>query len=148
VMATEERHKPDVLKQYESSDIVVNWEPKLCIHVSNCVRALPHVFDANARPWVNVDAASADELAAAIESCPTGALSYVRTDGAPQETPESPTKVEPRPNGPLFVRGDIEVIDSAGNVVRRATRVALCRCGQSSNKPYCDLSHRAAGFRS
>src|SRR4029453_7731460 len=128
-MAPEERHKPDVLKQYESSGIRVNWEPKLCIHVSNCVRALPHVFDANARPWVKVDAASADEIAAAIEGCPTGALSFVRKDGAPQETPESPTKVEPRPNGPLFVRGDIEVIDSAGNVVGGATRVALVRRG-------------------
>jgi uncharacterized Fe-S cluster protein YjdI len=146
-MTSEERHKPDVRKKYESSDIVVNWEPKVCIHVSNCVRALPHVFDPNGRPWVNVDAASADEIAAAIESCPTGALSYFRTDGAPQETPESPTKVEPRPNGPLLLRGDIEVIDSAGNVLRRATRAALCRCGQSSNKPYCDLSHRAAGFK-
>ena len=106
------------------------------------------MFKPDARPWVNVEAASADEIAAAIESCPTGALSYVRTDGAPQEAPESPTKVEPRPNGPLFVRGDIEVIDAEGNVTRRATRIALCRCGQSSNKPYCDLSHRAVGFKS
>jgi iron-binding CDGSH zinc finger protein/divergent 4Fe-4S mono-cluster protein len=105
------------------------------------------VFDPDARPWVNVEAASANEIAASIESCPTGALSYVRTDGAPQETPESPTKVQPRPNGPLFVRGDIEVTDTEGNVIRRATRIALCRCGQSSNKPYCDLTHRAVGFK-
>jgi uncharacterized Fe-S cluster protein YjdI len=146
-MTTERRYEPDVLKKYKGGGIEVHWEPKLCIHVANCIRALPRVFDPNARPWVNVEAASADEIAAAIESCPTGALNYVRTDGAPQETPESPTKVEPRPNGPLFVRGDIEVIDADGNVVRRATRVALCRCGQSSNKPYCDLSHRAVGFR-
>jgi len=147
-MATEQRHEPDVLKQYEGLGITVHWQPKLCIHVSNCIRALPGVFKPDARPWVNVEGASADEIAAAIENCPTGALSYLRTDGAPQEAPESPTKVEPRPNGPLFVRGDIEVIDAEGNLVRRATRVALCRCGQSSNKPYCDLSHRAAGFKS
>ena len=146
-MTTEQRHKPDVVKQYEGHAIEVHWEPKLCIHVSNCIRALPHVFDPNARPWVNVEGASADEIASAIESCPTGALSYTRTDGAPQEAPESPTKVQPRPNGPLLVRGDIEVIDTEGNVIRRATRVALCRCGQSSNKPYCDLSHRAVGFK-
>ena len=105
------------------------------------------MFDPDARPWVNVQGASADELAAAIESCPTGALTYIRTDGAPQEPPESPTKVEPRPNGPLLVRGDIEVIDVEGDVVRRATRVALCRCGLSRNKPYCDLTHRAIGFK-
>jgi uncharacterized Fe-S cluster protein YjdI/CDGSH-type Zn-finger protein len=147
-MATEQRHQPDVLKQYEGPGITVHWEPNVCIHVSNCIRAVPGVFKPDARPWVNVEGASADEIAAAIESCPTGALSYLRTDGGPQEAPESPTKVEPRPNGPLFVHGDIEVIDAEGNVTRRATRIALCRCGQSRNKPYCDLSHRAVGFKS
>lgn len=146
-MATEQRHQPDVLKQYEGPGITVHWEPKLCIHVSNCMRALPHAFDPGARPWVNVEAASADELAAAIESCPTGALSYVRTDGAPQEPPESPTKVQPLPNGPLLIRGDVQVIDTEGNITRTATRIVLCRCGQSNNKPYCDLSHRAVGFK-
>ncbi len=146
-MTTEQRHRPDVLKEYEAAGIVVHWEPKLCIHVSNCIRALPHVFDPNARPWVNADAAPADEIAAAIETCPTGALSYTRTDGGPQETPASPTQVQPRPNGPLFVRGAVEMIDAEGNVTRRATRVALCRCGQSGNKPYCDLSHRDVGFK-
>jgi uncharacterized Fe-S cluster protein YjdI len=146
-MTTEQRYTPDVLKRYEAPGITVHWEPKLCIHVSNCIRTLPQVFDPNARPWVNVEAASADKLATAIESCPTGALSYVRTDGAPQEAPESPTKVQPRPNGPLLVRGDIEEIDTDGKVTRRATRIALCRCGQSSNKPYCDLTHRTVGFK-
>ena len=74
-MTTEERYGADVLKQYEGDGIEVHREPKLCIHVSNCVRALPHVFNPNARAWVNADAASADEIAAAIESCPMGALS-------------------------------------------------------------------------
>jgi uncharacterized Fe-S cluster protein YjdI len=55
-MATEQRHQPDVLKQYEGSGITVHWEPKLCIHVSNCIRALPGVFDPDARPGVNVEA--------------------------------------------------------------------------------------------
>ena len=147
-MTTERRYEPGVLKTYKGDGIAVGWEPALCIHVASCIRALPRVFDPNARPWVKVDAASADQIAATIETCPTGALTYMRTDGAPQEVPETPTKMEPRPNGPLFVRGDIEIMDADGNVVRRATRVALCRCGQSANKPYCDLSHRAIGFRS
>src|SRR2546428_7067668 len=146
-MEAEARHKPDVLRRYEGAGIVVHWEPSLCIHVANCIRALPDVFDPNARPWVRVDAAGAEEIAAAIRSCPTGALRYERTDGAPQETPDVPTTVQPRRNGPLFVRGDIEVINGEGEVIRRATRIAFCRCGQSNNKPYCDLSHRAVGFQ-
>jgi uncharacterized Fe-S cluster protein YjdI len=144
----EERYKPDVLKQYEGDGIVVHWEPKLCIHVANCIRKLPESFDPAARPWIDVTTANADELAGAIELCPTGALSYRRTDGAPQEQAVSPAKIQPRTNGPLFVRGEVEVVDLQGNVTREARRMALCRCGHSGNKPYCDLSHRAAGFQS
>ena len=81
-MTTEQRHEPDVLKKYEGDGIEVHWEPKLCIHVTSCIRALPDVFDPDARPWIKIEAASADELAAAIESCPTGALSYMNRRGA------------------------------------------------------------------
>src|SRR5438552_18001211 len=105
-MTTEQRHQPDVLKQYEAPGVVVHWEPKLCIHVSNCVRALPHVFNPDARPWVNVEAASSDELAGDIETCHTGTLSYVRTDGTPQETPDSQAQEQYRPKESLFFSSD------------------------------------------
>jgi uncharacterized Fe-S cluster protein YjdI len=150
-VATEERsevrYEPSVLRQYAGDGITVHWEPQLCIHVAACIRSQPGVFDPNARPWVNVAAATASEIAAAIEACPTGALRYERTDGSPGETPQVPTTVQPRTNGPLFVRGEMEVINVQGEVVREATRMALCRCGHSQNKPYCDLSHRAVGFK-
>jgi uncharacterized Fe-S cluster protein YjdI len=144
----EERYSEDVLKEYPGEGIVVHWEPKLCIHVANCIRAQPGVFNPEARPWVDVTGADAGAIAEAIEMCPTGALRYERTDGAPQEAPQTPATVQPRLNGPLFVRGEVEVVDTQGNVLREARRLALCRCGHSENKPYCDLSHRAAGFRS
>jgi uncharacterized Fe-S cluster protein YjdI len=144
-METETRYQPDVLRDYEGKGIVVHWEPKLCIHAANCIRGLPGVFDPNARPWVTVDAAGADDIGAAIRTCPTGALRYERTDGPAQELPDVPTTVQPLRNGPLLVRGDIRVVAVDGNV-RAATRVVLCRCGSSQNKPYCDLSHLVAGF--
>ena len=50
-------------------------------------------------------------------------------------------------DGPLFVRGDITVTDEAGAIVRHDTRMALCRCGGSANKPFCDDTHRRIGFR-
>ena len=143
----EERYSEDVLKEYPGEGIAVHWEPKLCIHVANCIRMLPGVFNPEARPWVDVTGADADAIAEAIEMCPTGALRYERTDGAPQEAPQTPATVQPRLNGPLFVRGEVVVVDTQGNVLREARRMALCRCGHSENKPYCDLSHRAAGFR-
>jgi uncharacterized Fe-S cluster protein YjdI len=147
LLTSETRYEPQVFRQYASDGITVHWEPKLCIHMANCIRSQPGVFDPNARPWVDVTAANADDIAVAVESCPTGALRYERTDGAPQEQPAIPTTVQPRTNGPLFVRGKLEIVDLDDNVVREATRLALCRCGLSQNKPHCDLSHRAAGFQ-
>jgi uncharacterized Fe-S cluster protein YjdI len=131
---------------YAGDAIEVHWEPRLCIHMRNCVRGLPQVFDAEARPWVRVDAADADAIAAAVETCPTGALHYKRLDGGPQEQPQEPPTVDPRPNGPLFVRGRVRIVDPEGEVVREDTRVALCRCGGSGNKPFCDGTHRQIGF--
>jgi uncharacterized Fe-S cluster protein YjdI/CDGSH-type Zn-finger protein len=125
----------------------VRWEPRLCIHTGNCWRGLGEVFDPEARPWVNVDAADADRIAEAILTCPTGALHFRRLDGGPQEEPEEPTTVGPRPNGPLFVRGRVRILDANGNVLREDTRVALCRCGASGNKAFCDGTHRTIVFQ-
>jgi CDGSH-type Zn-finger protein len=115
--------------------------------VRSCVRRLPQVFKPEARPWVAVDGADADAIAATVETCPTGALHYRRLDGGPQEQPPENTTVEPRPNGPLFVRGHVRIVDEDGQLIREDTRAALCRCGASENKPFCDGSHRRIGFR-
>ena len=80
-------------RTYAGGAIEVRWEPRLCIHVRNCVRRLPQVFVPEARPWVVVDAADADAVAATIESCPTGALHYRRLDGGPQEQPQAEATV-------------------------------------------------------
>ena len=105
------------------------------------------MFDPQARPWVDVDAAEPDAIAATVLTCPTGALHFRRLDGGVQEEAPQQTTVEPRPNGPLFLRGRIRIVDPEGNLVREDTRVALCRCGASGNKPFCDGSHRRIGFR-
>lgn len=52
-------------------------------------------------------------------------------------------------DGPLLVRGDFELLSSTGEPVARNRRtVALCRCGVSLIKPFCDGSHKLVGFRS
>jgi uncharacterized Fe-S cluster protein YjdI len=133
-------------RTYANDAIEVHWEPRLCIHVQNCVRKLPQVFKAEERPWIVVDGADADAIAATVEACPTGALHYRRLDGGAQEEASDETTVEPRPNGPLFVRGHVRIVGDDGAVIREDTRVALCRCGGSANKPFCDGSHRRNGF--
>ena len=59
---------------------------------------------------------------------------------------DGPLDVTPLKNGPLQVRGNLEVCAGTGRTVARITEARLCRCGQSANKPFCDLSHLAAGF--
>jgi CDGSH-type Zn-finger protein len=54
--------------------------------------------------------------------------------------------IKVRVDGPLLCTGDIEVLDADGKVLDKSDDVALCRCGHSSNKPFCDGSHRDAGF--
>ena len=91
--------------------------------------------------------ASTDTIVAAIEGCPTGALRYERLDDGAQEEVPSQTTIVPFPNGPLMVRGAVEVRDRQGNLFVAAPRVSLCRCGESKNQPFCDLSHRDSSFR-
>ena len=134
-------------RAYPGAAIEVHWEPRLCIHVRNCVSRLPSVFRPADRPWVVPDAADADAIAAAVEACPTGALHYRRLDGGLDEQAVEETTVDPRPDGPLFVRGRLRIVNADGDVVREDTRAALCRCGASENKPFCDGSHRRIGFK-
>ncbi|PZQ99776.1 MAG: iron-binding protein [Cereibacter sphaeroides] len=54
--------------------------------------------------------------------------------------------VEPQPNGPLKLSGNLEIVSGTGHTLNRVTQTWLCRCGHSKNKPYCDGSHKAAGF--
>jgi len=56
--------------------------------------------------------------------------------------------VEPQTDGPLRVRGNLEIVSGTGRVVARVTQAALCRCGGSGNKPFCDGTHAKIGFRS
>jgi CDGSH-type Zn-finger protein len=56
-------------------------------------------------------------------------------------------RITPYPNGPYLVRGAFEVTDADGRVIEmRRKTVALCRCGASRTKPFCDGTHKAIGF--
>jgi CDGSH-type Zn-finger protein len=60
-----------------------------------------------------------------------------------------PIKITVRPNGPYLVEGEVEVYDPTGARVSTAGRpvIALCRCGASSNKPFCDGTHSRIAFK-
>lgn len=138
---------PPALREYATDRITVEWRAERCIHSANCIRALPRVFDPRRRPWVDVHAADADAIAQAVLRCPTGALAYVRHDAGAPEAPDAPTTLTPIRNGPLYVRGDVEVRGLDGRVIRTGTRVSLCRCGLARDIPFCDNSCRDARWR-
>jgi uncharacterized Fe-S cluster protein YjdI len=146
-MEQEVRKQPGVLKEYSNEQIVVSWEPTYCIHTASCLNAEPEVFDAMRRPWIVVEAADADRIARAVMKCPTSALHFRRIDEGQQEPVPPETTVQTRTNGPLFLRGNLKFVNATGDLIREDTRVALCRCGQSANKRFCDGTHRAIGFQ-
>lgn len=141
------------VKEYSNGKITVVWKPTLCIHSAKCVAGLPEVFRPKEKPWIRVGEASTDELIVQINRCPSGALTYYENDQQ-TEIKESPmtenqlasTTIDVLKNGPLVVKGHVEIKHADGTAEIKETRCSLCRCGHSANKPYCDGAHRAAGF--
>ena len=134
-------------KAYRSEKITVSFDLERCIHSRECVRGLPEVFDTEKRPWIRPDKSDPDRVAEVVMRCPTGALQFERRDGGAEEPVPKENIVAVAANGPLYVRGNIEIKDSTGTILLEDTRVALCRCGESKNKPFCDNSHKQASFR-
>jgi uncharacterized Fe-S cluster protein YjdI len=139
--------KKSIKKEYSNGELTVVWEPAKCIHSEVCVHTLPKVYDPKAKPWINVDNATTEELKAQIKQCPSGALSYYMNGEENQEAESMETKVEVLANGPLRVYGTLKVTDTSGKTETKYKTTAFCRCGQSNNKPYCDGSHVKADFR-
>ncbi len=63
-----------------------------------------------------------------------------------ENTENKATKITLLKNGPLMVEGNFTVVDSEGNEVATKEKAALCRCGGSNNKPFCDGTHNKIGF--
>ncbi len=64
----------------------------------------------------------------------------------PLDARDGALKITPYPNGPLKVSGAVEILSGTGRAIDRTRATALCRCGGSKNKPYCDGTHKAIGF--
>lgn len=134
-------------KQYPGAGITITFDGHRCQHFEECVHGAPAVFDGNRRPWIDPDGdPDVEHVAEVIRRCPSGALHYV-LPGGPVEQPDPVTTVRPVPDGPLLLRGDLRLHCGEAGIVQE-TRAALCRCGHSSNKPFCDGSHERTGWRS
>ncbi|WP_127903664.1 CDGSH iron-sulfur domain-containing protein [Solirhodobacter olei] len=62
------------------------------------------------------------------------------------ERRDGPVDLQPQPNGPLKIVGNLEVVSGTGRTVNKVRQAFFCRCGASRNKPYCDGSHKTENF--
>ncbi len=132
---------------YSTDEIKVTWDKERCIHAEECVHGLPNVFDPQKRPWIQPEHASIGELTEVITRCPTGALKYELKSGNKAEQPPEQNVITIEKDGPIYIHGEVVLRDMDENILLKDTRVAMCRCGKSKNKPLCDNSHIEAGFK-
>lgn len=139
-----------IIKHYSNGEVTVIWQPDMCIHSTKCFHGLPHVFDPRKRPWITPEKATTEEIIEQIGQCPSGALSFKKETEIVENKPSQVsqiTEIELLTNGPLLIKGTIEIKDAEGNSTEKEGVTALCRCGASGNKPFCDGTHSKIGFK-
>ena len=139
----------DITKKYSNGEVTIVWKPSLCIHSGMCFNGLGEVFHPQELPWITPEGATTAKIIDQVMKCPSGALSfYMNEDEANGEMKiEAETIVETTPNGPLMVFGNVSIKDASGKVTKKNNVTAFCRCGGSSNKPFCDGAHKKIGFQ-
>lgn len=142
----------NILKHYSNGQVTVKWQPHKCIHSTICFRGLPEVFDPSKRPWVDARGASTEKIIAQVSKCPSGALSYFMNESDLPDKKDKPgskptVSIDIMPDGPMIIRGEcsIRYVDGTGGVIELIN--SFCRCGNSSNQPFCDGSHYDVGFK-
>ena len=122
--------------------LTLKFEAKRCIHSRFCVLGQPSVYKANVQgPWIDPDAATIEDNIGVAHSCPSGAITYDRKDGGPEESAPNVNLLMLRENGPYALRAPLMIDGEFAGF-----RATLCRCGASKNKPFCDASHYEIGF--
>ena len=146
---------PDRRDNYVGQQVDILDNRGICQHSGYCTDRLATVFHAREEPFVTPSGGRMDEIIRAVRDCPSGALSYA-IDGreAREDVDYHGTReqaIEVTKDGPYRVTGEIPLVDPGGADVPRAQgssteHYALCRCGQSKNKPFCSGAHWYADF--
>lgn len=134
----------DSAQQFRGQCIAIHDNRAICSHAGVCTDNLPGVFRLGQEPWVEADGAEAAAIVALVARCPSGALSCTVDNPTPPAEPQ-PQLVTVSKNGPYLVSGSLPLI-ADGAQPYRPGRYALCRCGASKNKPFCDGTHWAMAF--
>lgn len=136
-----------IVKNYDGTSATVTWNGPLCIHIGECGRAKGELFEGGRDPWCDPNISNDAEVIDVVTRCPTGSLSVDFKDSAMNEKADAHNTITVAYNGPLFIKGKLEIEGATDDTPGLNFRAALCRCGLSKNKPYCDNSHVKEGFK-
>jgi CDGSH-type Zn-finger protein len=134
------KRTPDRLDSYEGVGITVRDNRGTCCHFGNCTDHLPSVFHASGDPFVTAGGADADSIEQIVRQCPSGALGFVR-DGVAYQGETREPEIYVAHNASYYVRGGVGLDGELMNEGANREHFALCRCGHSKNKPFCDGTH-------
>ena len=125
-------------QEAHAEQVTLRFEGRRCVHARHCVLSAPEVFLANVQgPWLHPEATTVEALARVAHSFPSGAITYVRRDGGPdEETPRSTSCG----CGRTAARVPRRPPESTASP--RGPGPPSCRCGRSQSKPFCDGSQR------
>lgn len=137
----------DNITKYPGKNIDVQWDGRLCIHIGECGYSEGKLFVAGRDPWCIPDLANDENVKDVVQRCPSGALSYNHKSVDGNEQPSDSNTVSVIYNGPLYIQGDMDIDNVPDDMPGVRFRAALCRCGKSKNKPFCDNSHLKTGFK-
>ncbi len=132
-------------RDYVGKQITIHDNRRLCAHAGECTHGLPGVWRMGESPWIDPDGADVEQIIAVINKCPSGALSYT-IEGKGNTGKSEGESVMVSKNGPYHVRGAVSLDDSSVDTGDLPENYALCRCGASKNKPFCDGSHWDINF--
>jgi CDGSH-type Zn-finger protein/truncated hemoglobin YjbI len=147
---------PDRRDTYVGQQVTIYDNRGICQHSGYCTDRLATAFRQNKEPFVAPSGGRMDELIRAARDCPSGALSYgvdgVEARDSVDHHGERPPNIEVTKDGPYRITGGIPLRDGHDQDIPRAEgasreHYALCRCGQSQNKPFCSGMHWYAEFR-
>jgi CDGSH-type Zn-finger protein len=138
------RHRTERERVLTGDGVVLTDDISLCTHAGHCADRFTDVWEMIRR---TSDPQVRARLQHMVDLCPSGRIAHATTADAEPDEPKFEPSIAVIRDGPLWVRGGIPVESADGTTYEVRNRVALCRCGRSSNKPFCDGTHKVVGFR-
>ncbi|MEP7207453.1 MAG: CDGSH iron-sulfur domain-containing protein [Casimicrobiaceae bacterium] len=136
----------DRRESYQAARITIHDNRAICAHSGLCTDRLASVFKYGSEPWIDPAVATVEAIVAAVDGCPSGALSYSLDGVEGVDRPRDPS-ITVTTDGPYAVVGGVLLSGQAWAQGASTEHYTLCRCGASRHKPFCDGTHWSIGFK-